>query len=294
MKRVMPFYSFQKGILPSVADNLLYRPGILMGQSVRAVTRGSEPSENNFVPEYLRQSAAIPLPADLPWIFGGSSKEGLQRYLTNIDLPWESTFQMFTPGIGATTAATLADTIQKTGSNVLGQTSPLIKAPLEYITNRQLYSGRDLSDLFSVLERDVGEVGRPLEQAIVNFVPFGSRSLGLYRQLTDTRLDPADRYTKAAWNLLAGAKLTDVDQERTKRLAARQVLNNLLETTPGVRTYENVTVPEDVLRAMPREQQQMYLLYKIIQSEASKRAREKKKQEAALDPLQVLGVVNQF
>jgi hypothetical protein len=294
MKRVMPFYSFQKGILPSVADNLLYRPGSLMGQSVRAVTRGSEPSENNFVPEYLRQSAAIPLPADLPWIFGGSSKEGLQRYLTNIDLPWESTFQMFTPGIGATTASTLADTIQKTGSNVLGQTSPLIKAPLEYITNRQLYSGRDLSDLFSVLERDVGEVGRPLEQAIVNFVPFGSRSLGLYRQLTDTRLDPADRYTKAAWNLLAGAKLTDVDQERTKRLAARQVLNNLLETTPGVRTYENVTVPEDVLRSMPREQQQMYLLYKIIQSEASKRAREKKKQEAALDPLQVLGVVNQF
>jgi hypothetical protein len=72
------------------------------------------------------------------------------------------------------------------------------------------------------------------------------------------------------------------------------VLNNLLETTPGVRTYENVTVPEEVLRSMPREQQQMYLLYKIIQSEAAKRARDKKKQQAALDPMQVLGVVNQF
>jgi hypothetical protein len=70
------------------------------------------------------------------------------------------------------------------------------------------------------------------------------------------------------------------------------MLNQLLQTTPGVRTYENVTVPEDVLRAMPREQQQMYLLYKVIQSEAAKRAREKKK--ANLDPLQMLGVVNQF
>jgi hypothetical protein len=216
----------------------------------------------------------------------------LRRYLTNIDLPWESTFQLFTPGVGATTSSAIADTIKKTGSNVLGMTNPLIKAPLEYVTNRQLYTGRDLTDLYSVLERDLGEVGRPLEQLAVNFLPFGSRGIGLYRQLTDQRLDPSDRYMKAAWNLLAGTKLTDIDQERSKQLAARQMLNDMLQTTPGVRTYENVTVPEDVLRGMPREQQQMYLLYKVIQSEAAKRAREKKK--ANLDPLQMLGVVQQF
>jgi hypothetical protein len=292
MKRVMPFYSFQKGILPSIANNLLYRPGGLMGQSVRSVARGTQPSENNFVPEHLRQSAAIPLPADLPGLLGGSGNDGLQRYLTNIDLPWESTFQLFTPGVGSTTSATVADAIQKFGSNILGQSNPLIKAPVEYVTNRQLYSGRDLSDLYSVLERDIGEIGRPLEQLAVNFVPFGSRAIGTYRQLTDNRLGSADRYTKAAWNLLAGAKLTDIDQERSKQLAARQMLNELLSSTPGVRTYENITVPEDVLRAMPREQQQQYLLYRIIQSEAAKRARERKKQE--LDPMQLLGVVNQF
>lgn len=292
MKRALPFYSFQKGIIPSITNNLLYRPGGLMGQSVRAVTRGTQPTEDSFLPEYMRQSAAIPLPENLPFILGGSGKEGLRRYLTNIDLPWESTFQLFTPGVGATTSSALADTIKKTGSNILGMSNPLIKAPLEYVTNRQLYTGRDLTDLYSVLERDLGEVGRPLEQLAVNFLPFGSRGIGLYRQLTDQRLDPSDRYMKAAWNLLAGTKLTDIDQERSKQLAARQMLNDMLSTTPGVRTYENVTVPEDVLRAMPREQQQMYLLYKIIQSEAAKRAREKKK--AALDPLQVLGVVSQF
>jgi hypothetical protein len=292
LKRVLPFYSFQKGILKSIGNRLMYKPGGLQGQLVRAVTRGTQPTENNFVPEYLRQSAAIPLPADLPSIFGGSPKEGLQRYLTNIDLPFESTFNLFTPGLGATTSAKIGDTLAKTGSNILGMTNPLIKAPIEFITNRQLFSGRDLSDLYSVLERDLGEVGRPLEQAIVNFLPFGARGLGLYRQMTDQRLDPADRYTKAAWNLLAGAKLTDIDQERTKRLAARQVLNNLLETTPGVRTYENITVPEDVLRAMPENQRRMYLLYRVIQAEAAKRARDKKKAETALDPMQVLGVAN--
>lgn len=284
-KRLFPFYSFQKQILNSVGDNLLYRPGGLQGQAVRAVNRGSEPSADNFVPEYLRQSAAIPLPDAL----GGSPAEGLRRYLTNLDLPWESTFQMVTPGIGATTAARAMDAIAKTGSNILGQSTPLVKAPIEAITNRQLYSGRDMSDLYSVLENDIGPLGRPLEQAVVNFLPFGARGLGLYRQLTDERLSPQEAAAKAAFNLLAGVKFTDVDADRSKRLAARQVLNQMLETTPGVRTYENVTVPEDVLRTMPEEQRRQYLLYKIIQSEAAKRAREKK--AAALDPLQVLGVI---
>jgi ABC-type branched-subunit amino acid transport system ATPase component len=85
-------------------------------------------------------------------------------------------------------------------------------------------------------------------------------------------------------------KLTDVDQDRAKRLAARDMLNSLLETTPGVRTFENIAVPEDVLAAMPQEQQQMYLLYKIIQSEAAKKARDRKKQ-TAMDPLELLGAV---
>jgi hypothetical protein len=293
MKRLAPFYSFQKGILPSVGNQLLYNPGGLQGQLVRAVTRGSQPTEDNFVPEYLRQSAAIPLPADLPWIFGGTPREGLKRYLTNIDLPFESTFNMFTPGVGSSAPAALADTIQKTGSNLLGQTNPLLKAPIEYVTNRQLYTGRQLSDLYSVLEQSLGPSGRAIENVVVN-LPFGARALGLYRQLNDDRLSPADARLKAAWNLLAGAKLTDVDEERTKRLAARQMLNQLLETTPGVRTYENITVPDDVLAQMPENQQKQYLLYRIIQAEAAKRARDRKKQETALDPLQVLGVTDRM
>jgi hypothetical protein len=62
-----------------------------------------------------------------------------------------------------------------------------------------------------------------------------------------------------------------------------------LETTPGVRTYENITVPDDALRSMPEDQRKLYLLYRILQSDAAKRARERKK--TALDPLEVLGAV---
>jgi hypothetical protein len=284
MKRLMPFYSFQRRILPSIAENLIYRPGGVQGQTIRAITRASEPNQDNFVPEHLRQSAAIPLPDDWPSILGGSPGEGLQRYITNIDLPFESTLNMFTPGVGATVTSRIADAAAKTGSNILGQTSPLLKAPLEYITNRQLYTGREMSDLYSVLEQDLGPIGRPLEQAVVNFVPFGARGLSLYRQLNDDRLSPVDAKMKAAFNILAGVKLTDVDEERTKRLAAREMLNKILETTPGVRTYENLTVPDDALAAMPEEQRRLYLLYRGLQSDAAKRARERK----AADPMDIL------
>ena len=281
LKRLIPFYSFQKGILPSIGENLLYRPGGVMGQSIRAVSAASQPNENNFVPERFRRSSAIPLPY--------SPGEGLLRYVTNLDAPWESTFNLFTPGVGATIPSMIADTLLQTGSNLLGQTTPLLKAPIEFVTNRQLYSGRNLSDAYSVLEAEGVPGGRQLEQIISNFVPFGSRALGTYRQIRDDRLDPMDALLKAGFNAVSPVRLTDIDLERARRQAARDQLNAILETTPGVRTYENITVPEDALQAMPEDQRRLYLLYRILQSDAAKRARERKK--AALDPLEVLGAI---
>jgi len=284
LKTVIPFYSYPRGIAPLVAENLLYRPGGLQGQTMRAINRGSEQTEDSFLPEYLRQSASIQIP--------GAPTENLQRVLTNIDLPYESLVNLVSPGVGNTFPQRAYDTARRTGMNLLGQLNPVIKAPLEMILNRQLYTGRELSDLYSVLEQDLGPIGRPIEQLAVNFVPGGSKLNSIYRTLRDNRLSPTERALKLLINNTLGAKVTDYDREQSKQKAARATLNDLLSTTPGVRTYENLTVPEDVLRAMPREQQQQILLYRIIQSEAAKRAREKKK--ANLDPLQMLGVVNQF
>lgn len=290
LKRLFPFYSYTRGIAPLVAENILYRPGGLQGQAIRAVNRASEPSPDFFTPEHLRQSAAIPLPPEL----GGKPAENLQRFVNNIDLPFEGLINLFSPGVGNTPTQQVLDSVQKTGMNVLGMLNPLYKAPLEYITNRQLYTGRQLSDLYSVLENaGLGDTGAALEQALVH-APGGAKIIGTARQLMDDRLSPQDKLVKQLVNQFLGIKLTDVDQERTKRLAARNMLNELLETTPGVRTYENITVPDEVLQRMPENQRKQYLLYRILQAEAAKRAREKKKQEAALDPLQVLGVTNRL
>ena len=285
IKDWVPFYSYPRGIAPLVAENLLYRPGGLQGQITRAVSSSSRPSDDSFVPEDLRKTTAIQLP-------GEYGKDGnLQRYLTKIDLPWRGLVDLISPSVGNTGLESVGKTIQKTGLNLAGQLNPLVKAPLELLLNRQLYSGRELSDLYSMLEQDIGPAGRLVDQVIVNS-PGGSKLMGIARTARDKRLSPGGRAGKIAFNLLSGFGVTDRDPEKSKSQAARQMLNEMLETTPGVRTYENITVPPEVLAAMPKEQKDMYLLYKIIQSEAAKRARDKKKQEMALDPLEILGVLN--
>ena len=103
---------------------------------------------------------------------------------------------------------------------------------------------------------------------------------------------PVDKYAKMLFNLTAGVKRKDVDMEKVRRMAARDTLTKLLEETPGIKKYENLTIPDDVLRTLPRRQAQMYLLYKTIQSEAARRANERKK-AAALDPMQLMDFVNQ-
>jgi hypothetical protein len=140
-----------------------------------------------------------------------------------------------------------------------------------------------------MLEQDIGPMGRVAEQIIVN-APGGSKLIGIARTARDERMSPAGRAGKIAFNLLSGLGVTDRDPEKSKSQAARAMLNEMLSTTPGVRTYENLTVPDEVLATMPEAQRRQYLLYKIMQSESSKRARERKKAEAALDPMQILGV----
>ena len=297
MKRAFPFYSYTKGITPLIADELVNNPTGLTGMSMRALNRGGQATEQNFTPEHMRKKASIPLPSEFP-LLGLPADSPLRRSLSNIDFFYSAPLNLITPGTGNSLLDKLGSSAKSSLLNVLGQSNPLIKGPLEMLTNRQFYSGREMSDLYSMLEQPLsgfgmGPLGRVAEQVISN-APGGSRVLGLTRQLMDDRMPLAQRLPKVGFNTMTGFSLEDIDVERTKQQAARQMLNKMLESTPGVRTYENVTVPDEVLRTMPEQQRKMYLLYKIVQSEAAKRARDKKKAELALDPLQVLGVTNQF
>jgi hypothetical protein len=221
--------------------------------------------------------------------FLGLNTPGVTRFLTNIDLPHEGLLNLFTPGLGNTLTSQVGNSLMRTGQNILGQTTPALKGPLEYILDRQFFTGRQLSDLYSMLEHDFGPIGRPAEQIISNAVPGGSRALGLIRQARDERISPSERAAKMLFNTLTGMKLQDVDQDRTVRLAARSALNELLQQAEGVGTYENLFIKPEALQQLSPQEKRQYLLYRVLQSRASREAREKKKQELQ-DPMQMLGI----
>jgi hypothetical protein len=286
MKRLVPFYSFTKGIAPLVGDELVNRPAGLTGQSIRAINRAAEPREDQHVPEYLRQSVAIPIPADTP--VAGLKTPGVTRFLTNIDLPHEGLINLFTPGLGNTLTSRVANSVMKTGQNLLGQTSPVLKGPLEYATDRQFYSGRQLSDLFSMAEKYGIPGGRTVDQLVSN-APGGSRLMGLARQVLDDRISTPEKLSKLAVNTLTGLKFQDVDRDRTVRLAARSALNELLKQAKDVGTYENLFIKPEALEKLTPTEKRQYLLYRVLQSQAAREARERKK-AAANDPMAILGV----
>jgi hypothetical protein len=281
VKGYVPFYSWTRGITPSVVDNLLYRPGGLQGQVTRGISNLARPSDGDYMPEHLRTTPSILLPGE----FG---KDGnLRRALTNLDVPWEGPVNLISPGTGAGMLDRLSSSVQKTGLNLLGQVNPIIKGPLEMMLNRQLYSGREMSDLYSMLAEDIGPIGRPVEQLIANS-PGGTRVMSLLRTARDDRMSPAERAMKLLVNNFLGVRLTDFNPEQAAGRAARDQLQANLRNVPGVRTYENLTVDDETLRGFSRSQRDAYLLYKVLQSEAAKRGRQRRQQE--LDPLAALGI----
>lgn len=282
LKRYIPFYSYNRGIAPLVAENILLRPGGLQGQVTRVVASGARPSEDSFLPDDLKKTTAIQLPGQY------GTDGNLQRYLTKIDLPWRGLVDLVSPAAGNTAGEAFGKTLLRTGMNLMGQLNPLIKGPLEYLTDRQFYSGRELSDTYSMLEQDLGPQARWVEQLIAN-APGGSKLLGLVRTARDERLSPQDKAIKLLVNYGSGVGITDRDPEKARSQAARAMLTELLKSTPGVQSYENLTVPEEALQRMTPAQRDMYLLYKIIQGESAKRARERKKAE--MDPMAMLGAV---
>lgn len=281
LKQWIPFYSYPRGILPSVVDNLLQRPGGLQGRTIRAVSSGSRPNEDSFLPEHLRKSAAIQLP------FGMGNNPNLASVLSLGILPYEGLVNLWSPGAGATTYEKVTDSIQKTGLNLAGMLNPVAKAPIELLMDRQLYSGREMSDLYSFLEDKVGlgTPGRHIEQVISN-LPGGGQAIGIARTLGDERLSAAEKAIKLLTNKGLGVKLSTIDRQKAMEKATRDTLQTLLRTTPGVQKYESLNVPEETLASMSEEQRRQYLLYRIMQAEASKRARERKNE--ARDPLEII------
>jgi hypothetical protein len=264
MRRLAPFYTFNRKIAPVLLGILAERPGGGLAQTIRASREAS--GADATTPDYVSSTLSIPNPFKTP-------EEGASSYVTGFGLPFEN-------------LAGYAEGPRAAGREFLSQMNPLLKAPLEWSTNQSFFqtgpsgAGRPLDDLdptigrtlANVTERITGEkqrsaeyLPRGLEFAIANS-PV-SRFATTARQVSDPRKTLAD----TAINLLTGARVTDVSpaaHDAVLRDRAAELMKRM-----GSRSFEKVYFPDEAIEAMPPGDQILAQQLQALQTALATRAK---------------------
>lgn len=242
MRRLVPFYTYTRGIVPSVIEQLAQSPGGVAASWAKA-THSLRNDGDTFVPEYLGGGLAIPI---------GEEANGTQRFFTRMDTPPETAFE------------NLRSNIPDTLMGLLGQTNPLIKAPLEFATGKQFFTGRDLAELYPISGNTL------LDQVIMNS-PI-SRLATTARTLADERKTIADK----ALNLGTGLKISDVDMQRARELAERELIAEKLAGQQGIGRLETFYARPDALGQLTPDEIALLRLGKTLDARAKARSKERK------------------
>jgi hypothetical protein len=254
MRRVVPFYTFSRKNLPFQLEQLATEPGRL-ATTLRAATAGDDAS---YVPEYLRGGASIPL--------GAGDREGTTRFISQLGLPFEEAFGKVEGG---------PNWLRQTAEKYAGSLNPLLKLPLEGLTGRQFYTGRDLDDLYTRTGSVAGDqllMNSPLSRA--------------YTQ-GRTAVEALSGSPAKALNLLTGLRITDVDVEKQQQIEGRKLLEQLLKQNPNVAQFQTFNVPKDKLANMTPQDELLMRLERTLVAHAQEAALEKRAKagdrEAALE-----------
>lgn len=261
MKRLFPWFAFSKGNLPPILEDLASKPAKLAG-ATRAVTGSREPGE--FVPPWVAEGASVPIPG---------AEDGQKRFVSSFGLPFEDE-------LVKTLGSALHGDTSRVLQQVFGMAQPFVKLPAEVATGTQMFSGRKLEDLrpyeFSQLGGLIPEdTARQLSQLIAN-TP-ASRVGSTVDKLIDERKGLGPTIA----NTLSGVRVQDVDVEKVKDRAGKDLLQGLLRGKPGVRTLEETYVPKDQLEKLGADELLELNLLKEIERRQAARARAAKKSAAA-------------
>lgn len=254
MRRLVPFYTWQRKVIPEMLAQIGRRPGGVTAQTIRASNIGR--SQNEFVPPYIGEGMSVNLGGD--------------RYLSGLGLPTDQLADLAVKG------PTTLGTLSRTGQKALAQTNPLLKMPLEIATGTNFFTGRPLTESYKF----------PTNNVLFNELTYNTpaaRALTSGRQLLDERKSPA---TKAV-NLLTGAKVTDVPGglERQQRIAEAKILSELLREQPNMTSSVDVFPKHDqrtgeAAQLLPQEER-LYRAFLGVKRAMQNEAKKRKKQHTA-------------
>jgi hypothetical protein len=270
LTRVMPFYKFQKGSTVHLAKELASKPGGATAQLMRA-TNKLRGDQNQPLPEYVGDTAAIPLP--------GAHADGTRSYLTGLGLMHESPLE-FAGGNPLLEAVSRAN--------------PLLKGPIEAAFGQSAFQksaegGRPLTDMDPLAGRLLANLtGRdepyrinPLLEHVLANSPL-SRALTTAKTLTDRR--PSATLVKKALNLGTGLRITDVSPASQEKVL-REKLNEEMHALGG-RNFNEVYLPESRMKNMSTSElqyvQQLKKMNALLGKKARTRAKTKKQKKVAI------------
>jgi hypothetical protein len=265
-RRLFPFFTFTRGVIPFTLEQVLQRPGGRLGQTVRAVNRSRDPDD--LTPDWVASSTAIPL---------GELPDGSRRFLSSLGLMFENPLEFLDGGM------------RGAGLETLERLNPLLKMPLEMSSGQSFFKrgpfgGRDLESLDPTIGRTISNVrqmlgGEPVERPepfISKGFEFLASNTPFARLLSSARTlsDPRKGLAGTAANLLTGMRVTDVSpaaQDRVLRDRAQDALRKF-----GSRTFTKSYIPVETMLGLPPEQQREAMEYNAVIANISERVKERK------------------
>ena len=280
IRRIFPFATFQMGVIPWTAKTLLEKPGGMLAQTAKfpARVRSGAPS----APEYINETAAIPLRSDEP---------GSQKYLATLGLMEEPGYAMAAPLMRMATSPMDAgsDFIRE----MVGHTAPPIKALYEIGSGRSSFFGggesggrplRTMSppvgQIMENVRRTAGmpekrptpfgmgesQVGRAGEYALG--ASFASRFLSSGRIATDTR----KTFMEKVLNLMSGFKTYDISARQANAIVNENINRRLLDI--GGYKFSRTSISDDTLAGMSPDVRQEGEQLKMLQSVLQKKMKQ--------------------
>lgn len=250
MKRMVPFYSWQRKIVPVMLQQIAERPGGVTAQTVRASNTGR--SKDEFVPPYVGEGMSVNLGGD--------------KYLSGLGLPTDQLSDLFVNG------PTALGTAKRTGQKALSQLNPLLKGPLEIASGQNFFTGRPIEESFPYPTNSV------LGNQIIHNSPF-SRLTTTARQIGDERKD----WKSKAANLLMGLRITDVSGglDKQQRMAEGKMIAEMLKESPEIASSTDVYPKKDRATGKPLtlepETEKLYRAYLSLKKKSADEAKKRKK-----------------
>lgn len=226
MRRLVPFYSWNRQNLPVMINEMATNPGGRLGTAMR-VTNAAAGRSPGFVPEQVSQTGTqIPV---------GQEENGRQTYIGSLGMPYEDL-----TNLGSM-------------SQLMGMTNPLVRVPYELATGNQTFTGRDLSSNYPYAGPGAGTT-------VNTFLTNSPLSrVGSY---ANAWMDPNRSAAENLVQQLLGPRITTIDVQRARDQAIRNEAERVIRNAPEHRSFERLYVSPQNLGGLSPEELNFYRLYR--------------------------------